>query len=488
MKSGFAFVSSAALVSVSVLVLDAGCGVNDEETKPGGTGGAATMVIAAEAGFLEVPSRDVTVRGGAVHIGARARLFYNFEPADDAPETKPILVLFNGFAANVVRGFGTGRTTVAEGGDVVDNPASLTRLANLLYVEPRQAGFSYDLDPDASSCSSGVFNEYADAADVLFAVLRFADDHPRLAGRFYWVGESYAGVRIQWLLAFLRGAGALAPYTDALLDDRLAGVADKSRFTAGQILLEPWLLGKAHEEAIGHACLDPQKLAAVGESVGAPCQGTNACSCASAAGRSLYNYDYATAKQEGRVDEANAAHVSLDRAARLFGVPLTSIAGLSAEERARGFKCDVADADAPSQSELFSALGALPEGQAYFLPYSPLQPGKELSPTPADWRDADILGPAFVDNLRDVPTFVTDGPRDLVVPASALAPALGAVIGEARVTAVSPLGIDIAYDDGPRTITMRRYPTAGHMITMLEPAAFTADIEAWLAGPGAGMH
>jgi carboxypeptidase C (cathepsin A) len=149
-----------------------------------------------EAGFLEVPARNVTVKGTAVSIEATERLFYNLRPADENPESKPIFILFNGFADDIVRAYGTGPTTVTEGGNVVANSSSLTRLANLVYVEPRQAGYSYDVvsgrAPESADCSPDIFNEYVDAADMLFAVFAFLDAHPTLRGPVYWFGESYA--------------------------------------------------------------------------------------------------------------------------------------------------------------------------------------------------------------------------------------------------------------------------------------------------------
>ncbi|MFO0555587.1 MAG: hypothetical protein U0271_44830 [Polyangiaceae bacterium] len=473
--------------AVVTCIVALGCGSSSDPAGGGGAGaggsaqGGATPAIVAEAGFVEAPPREVTVRGEDATIAATARLFYNFIPADGDAASKPVFVLFNGFSANVVRGFGTGPYTVDDGGAVVENPASLTKLANLLYIEPRQAGFSYDVGGDvATRCSAAVFNEYADAADVLFGVLSFLDSHPELKGRIYWVGESYAGVRIQWILAFLRGAWSFAPYADPSLAERIAQLEDPSRLLAGQILLEPWLLGKPHADAIADACTEPSIVDGVSESVGAPCSPANACACASAHGRSPYNYAYTDVHQRARITEANIAETSAETAPLFFGVPLESLDGLLAAERAKGFKCDIADADAPPQDDLVAALGVLPPGQAYFLPYSPLQPGKELTTTPADWRDKALLGPVFVDNLRDVPTFTTSGARDLVVPGVALAPAIATILGSDRVTA-SPTAINVAYDDGQRTIAVGQYASAGHMITMIEPAAFESDVEAWLA-------
>ncbi|MFO0589244.1 MAG: hypothetical protein U0441_17030 [Polyangiaceae bacterium] len=467
----------AAWITTSLLL--GGCAGEPVESAP------APDPIVAEAGFVDVPPRDVTVNGQPVSIAARARLFYNLRPADDHPEDKPILVLFNGFAAEVVRSFGTGPTTVAEGGDVVDNPWSLTKVANLLYVEPRQSGYSYDViadrKPTWNDCFPAIFNEYVDAADVLFGVLSFLDSHPRLKGPVHWVGESYAGVRIQWLLAYLRGRWDLAPYQDKALEQALEGAPKDRPLAASQILLQPWLLGAAHAAAIQGVCGSEDTIAKVSASTGADCTGLNACACANDAGRSLYNYVYTDEHQRKREFEASEAHTVPERAAALLGVELTKVDGLAAPDRRKGFKCDQADSETPPEDDLVKLLGALQTGQSYYLGYAPLQPGKEIADFTPDWRAKNLIGAAFVDNLRDVPTFVTDGPLDLVVPTSALAPGLEALLGPDHVDASA--GLSVVTADGARAIEIHRYPSAGHMITMLEPEAFSKDVAAWLASP-----
>jgi pimeloyl-ACP methyl ester carboxylesterase len=440
--------------------------------------------VAVEAGFLDVPARDVSLKGQSIRIEATARLFYNLRPADESPADKPIFVLFNGFAAEVVRAYGTGPTTVSDGGAVVANASSLTRVANLLYIDPRQAGFSYDVlanrAPAASDCASAIFNEYVDAADVLFAVLAFLDAHPELRGPVYWVGESYAGVRVQWILAYLRGRWDLASYEDGALASKIAQTSRATSLRAGQILLEPWLVGRAHADAIAAVCSDPDEIAGVSASVGSACAPSSACDCANADDRSLYNYTYTVEHQTAREREACEAHVIPERAAALFGLPLTSIPQLAASSHALGFKCSAPDATVPQEDALVALLGALPAGQFYYAPYSPLLPGKETAPTTLDWRTQNFVGDAFVDDLRDVPTFVTNGDRDLVVPTRALAPALRTLVGADRVDAISPSQLVVKYPDGARTIEIRTYPSAGHMVTMLEADAFARDVIAWL--------
>ncbi len=442
--------------------------------------------VTLEAGFLEVPARDVTLAGVPTRVDATGRLFYDFQPADADPAGKPLVVLFNGFADDIVRPYGTGPTTVIEGGAVVPNPSSFTRFANLLYVEPRQAGYSYDLPgsgPVAADCGPDVFNEYVDAADVLFAVLAFLDAHPQLTGPVYWLGESFGGVRVTWILTYLRGRWGLAPYTDPLLVQRLAGVSRAGSLHAGQILLEGWLGGAAEDQTTQAECSDPVEIAAVAAATGEACAGGDACLCTDAAAHSLYEFGYTVAEQTERVFEADSAYTVPDRAATLLGVPLAAIPLLTLAERARGFKCSPPDSTVPSQDALVAALGALPAGQGWFVPYSPLLPGKETTPTTADWYAQSYEGLAFVDNLHDVPTFLTRGDLDLVVPTRALAPALRILVGAARVDEASAARLGVVYPDGERFVDVFDYPGAGHMISMLEPAQLSSDVEGWLAAP-----
>lgn len=435
------------------------------------------------AGFLLAPARDVTVGGESVHIDADAHLFYNYLPADEDAAHKPIFLLSNGFSARIVRGFGTGPHTVAEDASVASNPASLTRMANLVYLSPRQSDFSFDTTTTrpptlAQDCGAAVFNEYVDAADTLFAAFAFLDAHPELKGPVFWVGESYAGVRVTWALSFLRGRFELAPYHDPSLESLLAGRSDRARLTTGQILLEPWLMGKAHTDALFAACDDPVLEQAVSATVGAPCD-VGACACADQHGRSRYEIDYTLAKQAAREMDAARAHVSPDQARLLLGVPLDSLTELAS--RHHGYKCDAPDQDAPSDAALSSLFGPLAHGQSYFLPYSPLEPDKAIEKTSPDWVAKNFVGVAFLDNLGAVPTLVTDGGKDLVVPTLALPAAINAVLGDGRAVRDSPTHIAVALDSGPASIDVRPYPNAGHMITMLAADDFSRDVEAWLA-------
>jgi pimeloyl-ACP methyl ester carboxylesterase len=442
--------------------------------------------IATDAGFITLAPRDLTLGGKPVHLATTARVFYDLRPADRDAETAPVFVLFNGFSAEVVRAFGTGPMTVAEGGDVVANPASLTALGSVLYVEPRQAGYSYDLPGPGGrtdhDCSSDVFNEHVDAADSLLSVLTILRAHPSLKGPIVWVGESYAGVRVQWILSYLRGRFDLAGLEDPTLKKAIADASPRE-LMAAQVLLQPWLAGKPHATAIQAACVDAEQIAKVSASVGEDC-GADACACAEAHQRSRYNYTYATTRQKKREYEASLAHTLPDRAEKLLGVKLATVKELHADERKKGFKCSAPDNETPPDDALAATLGKLPAGEVYYVPYSPLQPGKEHETFFADWRYANRLAPAFVDNVRDVPTFITDGERDTIVPELALAPALRAAIGDSVVKSEASDALVLATKSGDRPIAVRHYKEAGHMITMIAPSDFERDVAAWLTSIG----
>jgi hypothetical protein len=457
-------------------------------------GEAGVVAVHVEAGFVDVPPRTVTLSGRAVSIAARARLFYNLRPADSDPGSKPIFFMNNGFTAETVRAFGTGPTTVAAGGDVVANPTPLTRIANLVYLEPRQAGYSYDVvegraPSPTTDCSADIFNEYVDSADVLLGALAFLAAHPELGGPVVWFGESYAGVRVTWILAYLRGRFDLAGYGDptlaAAIDAAALSRPDPALLRSSQVLLEPWLVGGAHAAAIDAACVDPIETAAVAATLSGGCGTLGACDCADQNQRSRYDFAVSVADQTARENDASNAHIVPDRAAALLGVPLTSIPGLDVASRSAGFKCSTpnpADPNEtlPDESPLVGALGALPAGQFWYLNFTPLQPDTDTAAWTRDWETQPYEGLAFVDNLHDVPTFVTDGRLDLVVPFRALGPALSHVVDPARVDADGGDGLGVIYPDGERFLGVGEYPGAGHMITMLAPAAFASDLAAWL--------
>src|SRR5262249_38813401 len=162
-----------------------------------------SLEMRPEAGYVEVPAQT---RGASDH----ARMFYSFHPADAHPERAPLLVFFNGGPGAATSGillpFGTRPKTllVDDLGKVpVDNPASYPHFANVLYLDERDAGFSYELggyEPGVGC--TGTANYVTDAGDFIFALLAFLDIHARLVrSQVVLVGESYGGTRAPVMLA-----------------------------------------------------------------------------------------------------------------------------------------------------------------------------------------------------------------------------------------------------------------------------------------------
>ncbi len=162
-----------------------------------------------------------------------ARIWYVYQPADEDPASKPLFVFFNGgpggatscglLAAN------TGRNAVMHDQNtgeaaIIPNPASWTRVGNLLHIDARTTGFSYSLmdDPASDLRRQGEFdaqnyNSFTDGADFVRVLLRFLAGHPAIrANRVVLVPESYGGIRtivmLHLLLYYENYANGLAIY------------------------------------------------------------------------------------------------------------------------------------------------------------------------------------------------------------------------------------------------------------------------------------
>ena len=119
-----------------------------------------------------------------------ARIWYIYQPADENPESKPLIVFFNGgpggATSSALFADNTGRTAVRWDPDtgaasLVPNAASWTRIGNLLHIDSRTTGFSYSLtdSPWDEARRQGEFDAqnyspYADGADFVRSLLLVA--------------------------------------------------------------------------------------------------------------------------------------------------------------------------------------------------------------------------------------------------------------------------------------------------------------------------
>ncbi len=436
-----------------------------------------------EAGYVEVPAQT---RGAS----DRARMFYSFHPADAHPERAPLLVFFNGgpgaATSGVLLPFGTGpKTLLADdlGKGPVDNRASYTHFANLLYLDERDAGFSYELggyEPGAGC--AGTANYVTDAGDFVFALLSFLDAHARLArSHVVLVGESYGGTRAPVMLALLQryahleGVKEEVPWLPARMQAHLdlafperAGEAWTPEQVAAQlgweVLIEPVFMGAPQTELQLRAeATDPMVASAIAEQ------------------RSPFDMRVSDHAHQALADRV--AHVMREPGAleAILGVPLESIVGLAAAERGKVVR-EVRDgalgAIAADEHALRARLGQIGPSDAYFLRHVVPRCGGYLG----DENSARML----LDGLSRTHAFITDARYDSAVYARAI-PAILATLQEGvTVDAAAPSGvarpglIRIA-PPGKAPVTIRFPPyEAGHSVTMSAAAELREDVEAWL--------
>jgi hypothetical protein len=208
------------------LSLLSGCGSSS------GSGGSAvsgdsgtsgpTATFTAEAGFIEIAPVSFYFQKEGKKLdftSSTARMFYDFHPADEGAEGKPLFVFYNGGpGCSTTAGLLSHNTApmtldsaVTGDAKIAACPTSWTGLGNTLHIDARMTGFSYDLISDPSSeekrnseFDAQNFNCYLDGADFIRVILRFLDAHPGIRKNpIVLVGESYGGVRTSVVLHIL---------------------------------------------------------------------------------------------------------------------------------------------------------------------------------------------------------------------------------------------------------------------------------------------
>ncbi len=196
-----------------------------------------------EAGFVTIKPvdfyfHDNNTKSKLELRSSEARLWYVFQPADHDCNEKPLFVFFNGgpgsatssglFSLNTSRM--TLDTTLEKGGDeFIANPVSWTSLGNLLYIDARATGFSYNLmnspgDADArkKEFDARNFNIFFDAADFIRVLLNFFSSHPGLRKNPVIItAESYGGIRSNIMLHLLLNYKDYANGKEIYQDDDL---------------------------------------------------------------------------------------------------------------------------------------------------------------------------------------------------------------------------------------------------------------------------
>lgn len=192
---------------------------------PGMVAAKPQATIARETGFWTLDPVTFYFHYGSYsgrlqHTSSKANFFYSFQPADNHPDHKPLFIFFNGGPGSStscgLMSMYTGHYTLDnqsdKGGDhYITNPYPWSQLGNLLYIDARQAGFSYSFVANPASIedrfrefNSHNFNCFFDAADFIRLLLRFLAAHPSLQkNQVVIVGESYGGTRATAMLHIL---------------------------------------------------------------------------------------------------------------------------------------------------------------------------------------------------------------------------------------------------------------------------------------------
>jgi hypothetical protein len=482
-----------------------------------------------EAGFIELPPVAYAVRGGATTLGHRAssaRLFFSFQPADDAPGP-PLCITTTGRSSGastaILLGGNTGPTTLdaARTGDakIAPSPAAWTRFANVLYIDARGTGFSYGIaegaeDPAVRADELTVrnFNSFVDAADLVRAVLRFLGDRPRLrAAPVVFAGESYAGIRTAVALHMLhhpeRYAAGAEPFEDAALAAEIEAHFKAAGTTAtGQldraVLLQPRLTSPQQQAAAGAALEAPgSPLFAIAEETGvpfvpcaeqpAPCSPfANVLDYLAEAGRDIYDFRRPAGDAFARYAEIGARLEDPAVLPLATGVDPSSIDELHPGARAQAYRL----AEASSEAEpLTATLGALAPHDRYFevelfdligAPFS----GPEAKALGVE-RQSARYGLYFLEDALAVRFFVTNAAFDAAIWTPALPAALQMYTSEVAGVHLEGDRLTIEYRPGAfgaggatsREVRLAPYEGSGHSVSLDEPAKLAADVDAWLA-------
>jgi hypothetical protein len=479
----------------------------------------------AEAGFIELEpvSYSAPFEAATERRSERTRLFYSFIPADEAAKSKPVFVFFNGgpgATSMSLLSFGTAPYTLDPddlSAPLKPNAHSFTGLGSLLYIDSRQAGFSYGLTEQseveaerAREFSPGSFNGVVDAADFVRATIRVLEKLPAIRNNpVVIVAESYGGTRAATMLDLLLdphlgGSPYVEPTLAAELDAHYLGVfsgvaperisrAARARQFGWQVLIQPLVAGSLQYSQM--AALRPAALKRLADAQGlTPEQLTERC-------------DYDVSKPLAwcdEIDEATQAVVTSEAGFELLtGVSPLLVPGLRASDRSGAFRLIDPTSRPPDPSDWVSQLGALPAWDRYFSS----SVAEDVFTGFSRAFNSPIYVVSFLRAARNVSTLITNARRDEVILSDSIVPALNDVV---PLFANEPWFIGAEYvdsDAGPSTrirlsyaafpdlgpaaeriVYMPQFEHSGHFVAAAEPAKLFAEVSNFLAETGPSAH
>lgn len=352
------------------------------------------MPLSPEAGYIEIEPINYSFHKGPTSKqleSSRARLWYIFQPADENPEEKPLFIFFNGgpgSATGLLFGFNTARMTLdpayTGNKELAENEFSWTSMGNLIFVDARETGFSYNTVKNAEDESvrseefrGANFNCFFDGADFVRLLLRFLKTHPQIrTNPVVIAGESYGGIRSTVMLNLLLHYRSYADGTriyqdpsltaeiqahyDAAFPDRAGGALLPEEINSQfgrQVLIQPLLSGVYQDRVAGQLFEQPgSPFYQMAEEEGVeyiPCserQGecdpiSNAWNFLfNEAKRDIYNYTLPSNWMNDLADAATTRLLKLDILSESTDFDVTGVSELYAENRKNAYR--VIDKDA----------------------------------------------------------------------------------------------------------------------------------------------
>jgi len=503
-----------------------------------------------ESGFvvLEPVTYQVKTKSGfTAYTSDEARVYVSFQPSSDRPETKPLAVFFNGgpgSATDFLLAFNTGEKSLdpeMNGGTPVGpSPADWSEVANLLYVDARNTGFSYSIGKRMSGMTVRNFNPIFDAADFVRVVLRVLAERPALRGNpVVLVGESYGGTRATLMLHLLlfhdRYGEAGDVYRDPALVDEIRGhfaavLGDRAgaalppevvaRQFGRQVLIQPYFLGDRQDEVMGELFEEegspPYQLAAETGEPFTPCKAQASPACnpeynafayvTERAGRDLYKYDEPSTWSTEREDEMLPVLLSPLHYQEFLDQDPRTIAEMYASQRIDAYKGALAMPGAAGlpavlwrlprrqvattgpfdlEAGFRAVFGALAKDDAYYAAMN-LSVWALFEASPFSYH-TDTVGGLFLEVLLYADTFLTAAGFDLICYSPAVPITLGRRADVQSVSQGSD-ALTVTYAQGAfpgleagttRTMRFVPYAASGHSVPMAEPVKLLNDVRAW---------
>jgi hypothetical protein len=488
------------------------------------TNGHTEAPFEQTAGYISLASRQIAINFGGKYEGntCESRVFYSLIPADNDAADMPLMVIFNGGPGSATTSnlfiFGMAPLWIDYWSDnwtLKNNPNSFTAIANLLFIDTNQSGFSYGILPNPALPAARKkennfynFGIFTDAGDTLLTILGVMELVPELRDNpVVLMGESYGGARISMVSRILeKPAGVLTPGAD-FYDPTLGTALQKHFETVIPAQSFDTLTRTQTAEQFGwQVLLQPAGMLSSMGYMQNVCEHLD-----SADPRKPYcekngndvSFQADIRKPEGYFGLYDAALPNLVDPTifeKLFGVAPKTISGLSAMDRVGAFRHEIQVPD--KVFELWNEqMGTLPEYDSYHVNKVPITemniPGQQF---------VNITTPPFIRSLVHVNTFISNALYDGKVISDRMKTDIKAssdaldvsLIKEVRLDRQPREGvqrpgwmiIDFSVNAGlgeesTREIRMPTYANSGHMIPLNEAGELREDIENFLSESGA---